>query len=101
MAAVRAVVDVQNYQRNAGRNNELEIQYECCRVTATSKKQALKRAVLDAADVKAADNRNSVDGEEAKLRDEIQKIQPSFVHPMFRPPSCGSLQLRKTVPNTA
>ena len=106
VAAAQTVMELQFQLRRQGRDDLRKMRLEYYRVTAPARKLALKRAALDAAEVKLADNLEAhFDDDDASIlqnkMDRLLAIKSARVQPILRSPTSGPLRLRKTVPNTA
>lgn len=123
-AAAQTIMELQFQQRQLSGDaeqvdrvvvdNQRKLQSEYRRVTAPARKLALKRAALDAAEVKqqqATDASGSLhhgdgggDDDISMLRSKMERLietKASHVQPILRPLSSGPLRLRKTVPTSA
>lgn len=108
VAALQAVIDTQFVQKQQGFYDPRRIQADYHRATGPDRRQALKRAALDAVEVaeegKEGNSQGPESGEEVSLKnqfDRLMRIKAGSVQPSLRSAASGPLQLRKTVPNTA
>ena len=104
VAASQVVMEIQHHQRRQGRDDPREIRLEYHRTTASARKLALKRAVLDANEVKTFHCSETRGDDVSVLNNQVDRllaIKSGHIQPALRPPTSGPLCLRKTVSSTA
>ena len=103
--ASQLVMEIQHNQRNQGREDPSELRLEYHRTTDVARKLALKRATLDAIEVKKANCKEAHgDYTSTALKSQVDRltaIKSSQLQPFVRPPQAGPLRLRRTASTVA
>lgn len=102
--ATQIVMETQRCQRRQGREDPSELQLAYHRTTGVARKLALKRAAVDANEVKEADCKETNMDDTSVLKSQVDRfiaIKADQIQPVLRPPDSGPLRLRKTASTVA